>query len=176
MKFDAEGKPVLAAKPTEHKCEKCGSPMVLREGRRGPFLACTGYPKCKNAQDVDAQGNPVKPLDVGVNCEKCGAPMRVKKGPRGPFLGCSAFPKCRSTKPMPDDLKEQFKDQLPPSAPRKQTPQVEVSETCPQCGGPMKVRPGRRGFFLGCAKYPKCKGTREAPPEVLEQLAEAGAT
>ena len=55
MNLDAEGKPVLTAKPTEHNCEKCGKPMVLREGRRGPFLACTGYPKCKNAKDVDAR-------------------------------------------------------------------------------------------------------------------------
>ena len=45
-----------------------------------------------------------------------------------------------------------------------------LDETCPECGGPMKLRPSRRGFFLGCAKYPKCKGTREAPPEVLEQV------
>ena len=109
MNFDAEGKPVLAARPTEHMCEKCGKPMVLREGQRGPFLACTGYPKCRNAKDVDAQGNPVKPIDPGIACEKCGSPMAVKKGPRGPFLGCSAYPKCRSTKPVPDELKEKLK-------------------------------------------------------------------
>ncbi len=123
---------------------------------------------------MDADGNPVQPITVGVACEKCGAPMAVKRGPRGPFLGCSAYPKCRSTKPMPEDLKEQFKAQLPAPA-KKATPQVEVSETCPECGSPMKLRPGRRGYFLGCSKYPKCKGTREAPPEVLEQLQEAGA-
>src|SRR5207302_1740489 len=96
--------PVLEAKPTEHKCEKCGQPMVIREGRRGPFLACTGYPKCKNAKDVDAEGNPVQPIDTGVQCEKCGGPMIVRRGPRGPFLGCAAYPKCRSTKPVPDEL------------------------------------------------------------------------
>ena len=55
-------------------------------------------------------------------------------------------------------------------------PEVEVDETCPECGGPMKLRPARKGYFLGCAKYPKCKGTREASPELLEQLQEAGAT
>jgi DNA topoisomerase-1 len=169
MNFDAEGKPVLAAKPTEHKCEKCGSPMVIREGRRGPFLACTGYPKCKNAKDVDAAGNPIQPIDTGISCEKCGSAMTIKRGPRGPFLGCSAYPKCRSTKPMPDDLKEKAKAMMP--APAKKTlPAVEVSETCPECGGPMVLRHSRRGPFLGCKKYPKCKGTREATPEILEQL------
>jgi DNA topoisomerase-1 len=169
MNFDAEGKPVLASKPTEHSCEKCGKPMVLREGRRGPFLACSGYPKCQNAKDVDAAGNPIKPIETGIQCEKCGAPMTVKRGPRGPFLGCSAYPKCRSTKPLPDELKDKVKALMPAPA-RKSTPAVEVQETCPDCGAPMKLRPGRRGFFLGCSKYPRCKGTREAPPELLEQV------
>jgi DNA topoisomerase-1 len=174
MNFDAEGKPVLAAKPTVHKCEKCGSPMVIREGKRGPFLACTGYPKCKNAKDVDAEGNPVQPIDTGIVCEKCGSPMLIRKSWRGPFLGCSGFPKCRSSKPLPEDLKEKAKAMMP-AAPKKTLPAVEVSETCPECGGPMVARPGRRGPFLGCKKYPKCKGTREATPEVLEQL-HAGST
>jgi DNA topoisomerase-1 len=169
MNFDAEGKPVLASRPTEHVCEKCGKPMVLREGRRGPFLACTGYPKCRNIKNVDAQGNPIKPIETGIKCEKCGAPMEVKPGPRGPFLGCSAYPKCRSTKPVPEELKEKYKA-LMPARPKKEVPAVEVKETCPDCGAPMKLRPGRRGYFLGCSKYPKCKGTRELPPELLEQI------
>jgi DNA topoisomerase-1 len=175
MNFGADGKPVLSAVPTEHTCEKCGQPMVLRQGKRGPFLACTGYPKCKNAKDVDANGNPVKPIDTGIACEKCGSPMAVKKGFRGPFLGCSNYPKCRSTKPIPAEMKEQLKDLMPAPAAKKATPDVKVEEPCPECGGPMKLRNARKGYFLGCAKYPKCKGTREAPPELLEQL-EPGAT
>jgi DNA topoisomerase-1 len=169
MNFDAEGKPVLSAKPTEHVCDKCGKPMVIREGRRGPFLACTGYPKCRNAKDVDAEGNPVQPVETGIQCEKCGAPMTVKRGPRGPFLGCSAYPRCRSTKQMPEELKEKVKTMFPAPA-KKAVPAVEVAETCPECGSAMKLRPGRKGYFLGCSKYPKCKGTREASPELLEQI------
>lgn len=174
MNFDADGKPVLAAKPTEHVCEKCGKPMVIREGRRGPFLACTGYPKCKNAKDVDASGNPLQPIDSGIKCEKCSSPMTVKKGPRGPFLGCSAYPKCRSTKPVPEEMKEKLKALMPMPA-KKAAPAVEVTEVCPDCGGAMKLRQGRKGWFLGCAKYPKCKGVREASPELLEQVAAAEA-
>jgi DNA topoisomerase-1 len=169
MNFDNQGNPVLASRPTEHVCDKCGKPMVLREGPRGPFLACTGYPKCRNAKDVDAEGNPVKPIETGISCEKCGSPMVVKRGPRGPFLGCSAYPKCRSTKPIPEEMKEQIKAALPP-LPKRTTPAVEVTETCPDCGAPMKLRGSRRGYFLGCSKYPKCKGTREASPELLEQV------
>jgi DNA topoisomerase-1 len=171
MNFDAQGNPVLSSKPTEHVCDKCGKPMVLREGSRGPFLGCTGYPKCRNIKDVDAEGNPVKPIDTGLSCDKCGSPMIVRRGPRGPFLGCSAFPKCRSTKPMPEELKEKVKALMPPPA-KKALPAVEVHETCPECGGPMELRSGRRGFFLGCKNFrqSKCKGTREASPELLEQI------
>jgi DNA topoisomerase-1 len=171
MNIDAEGKPQLTSRPTEHVCEKCGKPMVLRDGPRGPFLACTGYPKCKNAKDVDAQGNPAKPIETGLACEKCGAPMVVKRGPRGPFLGCSAYPKCKSTKPMPAELKEKLKDVLPAPPPKKELPKVEINETCPTCGAAMKLRAARGSYFLGCSKYPKCRGTREVAPEMLEQLA-----
>jgi DNA topoisomerase-1 len=173
MNLGPDGKPVVSAMTTEHKCEKCGKPMVIRQGRNGPFLSCSGYPKCRNAKNVDAQGNPIPEFDPGIACEKCGSPMKVRKGPRGPFLGCSAFPKCRSTKPMPEDLKEQYNAIMPPPAPKKAVPQVEVRETCPDCGGPMKLQPSRFGgvgYFLGCANYPKCKGKRQLTPELMEQL------
>jgi DNA topoisomerase-1 len=171
MNLDPEGKPVLSSRPTEHACDKCGSPMVLRDGPRGPFLACSAYPKCKFALDADAEGNPIRPVDTGIACEKCGRSMVIKRGPRGPFLGCSGYPSCRSTKRMTAELAERFKDVMPPPAAKRQAPQVEVTETCPDCGGPMKLRPGRGGkYFLGCAKYPKCRGTREATPELMEQI------
>ncbi|MCI0638956.1 MAG: topoisomerase DNA-binding C4 zinc finger domain-containing protein, partial [Gemmataceae bacterium] len=76
-------------------------------------------------------------------------------------LGCSAYPKCRSAKPMPEDLKEKLKDKLPPPPKKKELPKVDITETCPKCGSAMKLRAGRRGnYFLGCSKYPKCRGTR----------------
>jgi DNA topoisomerase-1 len=173
MNLDAEGNPEPTAKKTEHKCDKCGLPMVIRKGRRGEFLACTGYPKCQNAKDVDAEGNPIQPIETDIECAKCGSRMVVKRGPRGPFLGCSAYPKCRSTKRMTEELKEKFKDQLPP--PKKAAPAIQVDVPCPECGSPMKLRESRRGPFLGCSKYPKCKGTAQLPPEVLEQIASQSA-
>ncbi|MCS6976503.1 MAG: topoisomerase DNA-binding C4 zinc finger domain-containing protein [Gemmatales bacterium] len=172
MKLDAEGKPVPAAVKTEHTCDKCGSPMVIRSGRRGPFLACSSYPKCKYALDLDAQGNPVKPIETGVTCDKCGGPMVVRKGPRGPFLGCAAYPKCRSIKnikDLPEELQEEIRRRYPPPV-KKEVPQVEITETCPECGSPMKLRRGRQGWFLGCSKYPRCRGTRETGPELQEKL------
>ncbi|WP_435015583.1 type I DNA topoisomerase [Tundrisphaera sp. TA3] len=165
--------PVPSAVETEHTCEKCGKPMALRQGSRGAFLGCTGYPKCRNTMPVDDSGKPVVPVKVDVKCEKCGGPMGLKTGRRGAFLGCLNYPKCRSTAPLPDDLKEQLGDAAtaaPAAASGPDLKSVEVVETCENCGGPMLVRKGRRGYFLGCAKYPKCKGTKEPGEVTLERI------
>src|SRR5262249_29224771 len=172
-KSGPDGRPVRAAVPTEYTCEKGKRPRVLREGRRGKFLACTGYPECKNAKDVDEHGKPIEPVTADIACDKCGSPMAVKRGPRGPFLGCTAYPKCRRTRPLDDETRERLGGPKPP--PKKPAPAIEVTEGCPQCGEAMKLRQGRKGWFLGCSKYPKCRGVREVTAEMQEQLAEMGA-
>jgi DNA topoisomerase-1 len=86
--------------PTQYPCPTCGSPMVLRQVPRGPFLVCSAYPKCRTCLDTDAEGRPIQPPDTGVQCERCGSPMVVRRGRREVFLGCSAYPKCRETKPL----------------------------------------------------------------------------
>ena len=169
MNFDAEGKPVPSTVKTEHKCDKCGADMVIREGKRGRFLACSAYPKCRFALDLDPEGNPIRPTETGETCDKCGGPMIIRRGPRGPFLGCAAYPKCRNAKPIPEHLKE-MAEKLYPPPPKRELPQVEITDTCPKCGAPMKLRDSRRGLFLGCSKYPRCRGTKEVPPELLETV------
>jgi DNA topoisomerase-1 len=169
--LDAEGKPVPTMVETEHACPKCGKPMALRQGARGPFLGCTGYPKCRTTMPVADDGKPVPPVTVDVPCPKCQGPMGIKQGRRGAFLGCLNYPKCRGTAQLPDDLKEKLGDAAGPAAssgPDLKT--VVVEETCDDCGGAMTVRRGRRGFFLGCANYPKCKGTKEPGPVTLERI------
>jgi len=168
----ATGQPVPSVVETDHVCDKCGKPMALRQGSRGAFLGCTGYPKCRNTMPVDDAGKPVVPVKVDVKCEKCGGPMGLKQGRRGAFLGCLNYPKCRSTAPIPDDLKEQLGDAAtaPAAAAGPDLKSIEPVEVCDDCGGPMTVRRGRRGFFLGCAKYPKCKGTKEPGVATLEKI------
>ena len=178
MNFDPEGKPVVTSQATEHVCEKCSSPMVKRMGKRGPFLGCSAYPKCKNIVELDAEGKPVKPIDTGVVCEKCGSPMNIKRGFRGAFLGCSGYPSCRSTKQLSDELKEKLAKEGPamPARPKSVAIDAPADIKCPECEGPMKLRPGRWGkFFFGCNNYPKCKGTRQASPDQVEQLQSAPA-
>jgi DNA topoisomerase-1 len=121
---------------------------------------------------VDNEGKPVQTVKVEVKCEKCGKPMALRQGRRGPFLGCTGYPKCRGTAPIPDDLKEQLAE-LAPAPAASHSPDlkaIEVPETCDECGSPMVVRRGRRGFFLGCSKYPKCKGTKEPSEGTLEKI------
>jgi DNA topoisomerase-1 len=170
--IDKEGNPVPSAIETEFTCEKCGKPMVMRQGPRGTFLGCTGYPKCRNALPVDEQGRPVPPVKVEVTCSKCGGPMAVRRGRRGSFLGCLKYPKCRGTSPLPDDLKDQLAEQAGPAAvePAADLKSIPVEEPCEDCGGPMVVRRSRRGYFLGCAKYPKCKGTRQPDEATLAKI------
>ena len=162
--IDDGGNPVPSVVETDHVCDKCGKPMAMRQGSRGAFLGCTGYPKCRNTVPVDDKGQPAQTVKVDVKCEKCGGPMGLKQGRRGAFLGCLNYPKCRSTAPLSDELKAQLPEAATaPSAPSgaNDLKAVEVEETCENCGGAMLVRRGRRGFFLGCAAYPKCKGTCE---------------
>ena len=170
--IDGAGRPVPSVVETDYTCEKCGKPMVLRQSARGAFLGCTGYPKCRNALPVDEQGKPVPPVKVEVPCPKCGGTMAVRRGRRGSFLGCTNYPKCRGTAEVPDELKEHLAEQVPPAESGPDLKSIPIEETCEQCGGPMIVRRSRRGFFLGCAKYPKCKGTRQPSDSTLAKINE----
>lgn len=129
---------------TDIKCEKCGSPMVIRESKYGKFLACSNYPKCKNTHHLDQDGNVVKAAEPVVSeekCPECGAPLLIKKGKYGDFLGCSDYPKCHYIKNL--------------SKPEN-TESIEGG-ICPKCGGVMIKRHSYRGDFYGCSNYPTCK-------------------
>jgi len=99
---DDEGNPVDRPKPEQldEPCPDCGEPLLKRQGRHGPFIGCSGYPKCRYVRNTDEKVDVPEHLKT---CEKCGADMSVRRSRRGLFLGCSAYPKCRNTKPMPKD-------------------------------------------------------------------------
>jgi DNA topoisomerase I len=156
---------IVEKEETGIKCEKCGSPMVIKAGKRGEFLACSGYPECKNAKSFtrDAAGKITvvekpAPVTTDVKCEKCGSPMLIRNSRRGPFLACSGYPKCRNAKTLPDELK----DKAPPPPPKEEP--VLTDEKCEKCGSPMAKRRGRFGEFLGCTGYPKCKNIKKLAP------------
>jgi DNA topoisomerase-1 len=123
---------------TDLTCERCGSPMVIKWGRMGRFLACSAYPECKNTKDFkEVEGKIVVLAEETTDekCDKCGRPMVVKRGRFGRFLACSGYPECRNSKP------------------------ISIGVACPQCqSGYLTQRRSRRGrIFFGCNRYPECK-------------------
>jgi DNA topoisomerase I len=124
-------------------CEKCGREMALKKGRFGQFLACTGYPECKNTRKILKSGTlaqPDRPLDE--ECPKCGKNLVAKQGRLGEFVACSNYPKCKYIK----------RDTL--------------GIPCPKCGkGDVAVKKSKRGsVFYGCTEYPKCDFTSPNKP------------
>jgi DNA topoisomerase-1 len=100
--------PRSAPQVTDQTCEKCGQPMVIRHSRRGPFLGCQGFPRCRNTKPLEGEQRPPRsaPQVTDQTCEKCGQPMVVRSSRRGRFLGCSDYPKCRHTRPLPQSQEE----------------------------------------------------------------------
>jgi DNA topoisomerase-1 len=146
--------------PTDEKCENCGSPMVIKLGRFGQFLACSNYPECRTTREVAkpaaADGDGAKAdaptgADGGTEaveetCELCGKPMAMKRGRFGPFLGCTGYPECRNIRRVSKKTGAVAPAPVP----------VE-GETCPVDGAQLVRRHGPYGEFVSCANYPACK-------------------
>jgi DNA topoisomerase-1 len=136
---------------TDEKCDKCGSPMVIKWGRYGKFLACSNYPECKNTRQIaggEGADTPELHEDVAKEtCPKDGQPMVLRKGRFGPFLACSLYPECKTTKRLVRG--EGGKLEVEKLAP--------IDEKCPDCGSDLMWRRGRFGPFIACSNYPTCK-------------------
>jgi DNA topoisomerase I len=134
--------------PAPHKCPKCGGNTVYRFGKNGRFLSCANYPECKYAAPIDSEGNPLSPELSDIACPKCGEPMLMRKGRFGPFLSCKNYPTCDGIVNLD---KKGFVTQ-------PKTPPLLTDMKCPKCGSPLNVRRGAHGAWLGCSKFPKCRG------------------
>ena len=139
--------------PTDVKCEKCGKPMVIRLGRNGQFMACTGYPECDGTSDLPpdlaakySSAGPPAPEVPEQTCEKCGKPMTLKRGRFGYFMACTGYPECRNTKKI--IIKEGTATAVG---------DVPLEEKCPECGNHLVKKHGRFGEFIACSNYPTCK-------------------
>ena len=121
----------ITEEATNEVCEKCGKPMVIKFGRFGKFLACSGFPDCKNSKPLP--GTPEAQTTDEV-CEKCGKPMVVKRGRFGTFLGCSGYPDCKNIKSMAK----------------------KTGVACPSCSqGDIVEKKSKRGkIFYSCNQYP----------------------
>lgn len=125
--------------PTDIECERCQRNMVLRWGRNGSFLACSGYPECRNTKEYergeDGQIRVKPPETSDETCAECGKTMLVKNGRFGRFLACSGYPECKQTRP------------------------ISLGIACPQpdCSGTLTEKRSRKGkVFYSCSRYPDC--------------------
>ena len=163
-------------RPTDLVCDKCGKPMVIKWGRHGSFIACTGYPECTNTRELTVDLPDVDKaslMEQGEEeyCENCGRPMVLKKGRFGQFYACSGYPDCKTTKQIGGSQKK---------------PDEPLDETCPQCGSKMVRKYGRFGEFVACGNYPTCKYVKQktigvrcpncSEGEVVERRSKRGKT
>ncbi|MBA4312616.1 MAG: type I DNA topoisomerase [Chlorobiaceae bacterium] len=118
---------------TKEICELCGKPLLIKWGRNGRFMACSGYPSCKNTKPLPEDREKVQHL-AGIKCELCSGEMLVRSSRFGTFLGCSNYPKCSNTKPISMGIK------------------------CPKCkkGDIIERKTKRKRTFYGCSQYPEC--------------------
>jgi DNA topoisomerase I len=137
-------------RPSGITCNLCGKDMLIKLGKNGYFLGCSGYPECKNTGEFTRDDNgkihsvaTPEPEPTDMTCEKCGSPMVLKRGKFGPFYACTAYPSCTFTKPA--------------------TKTEATDKKCDKCGSPMVVRQGRFGPFLACSNYPACKNIQPLP-------------
>lgn len=127
----------LTEQETKEVCEKCGKPMIIKFGRFGKFLACTGYPECKNTKQLDGNGQIEPAQTIDEKCPDCGRPLQIKRGRFGAFIGCTGYPDCHFIRRI----------------------EKKTGVTCPQCGkGDIIEKRSKRGrTFYSCNRYPDCK-------------------
>ena len=122
----------LPDEETDIICEICGRNMVIKQGRFGKFLACPGYPECKNTKQMPSD-TPDEETDL--ICETCGKKMVIKQGRYGKFIACVDYPTCKTTKKIVH----------------------ETEGFCPICGGKMLIKNTKKGKrFFACEKNPEC--------------------
>jgi DNA topoisomerase-1 len=134
-------------KPTDFICDKCGKAMVIKWGRHGSFIACTGYPECTSTRELPTTASE----DLGEQgedeyCPNCGRPMVLKKGRFGQFMACTGYPDCKTTRQLGQTEKQA---------------DVKLDELCPQCSKNLVTKSGRFGEFTACSDYPTCKYVKQ---------------
>jgi DNA topoisomerase-1 len=132
LPYDEEtGKPATQTETTNEesnvKCEKCGRTMVLKQGKYGPFLACPGYPECKNIVNIDKNGEAQEKVE-SAPCPQCGKPLKQINSRGSVFYGCTGYPECRFTANAP-----------------------LAEGKCPDCGSHLLIRKYKDGVYHVCA-------------------------
>jgi len=151
--------------PSEYTCPDCDQPLVYKFGKNGRFLSCSAYPECKFASPIDKEGRMVQDQISEHKCPNCGKPMVHKNGRFGAFLGCSDYPTCKTTLRL-----DKEGNPLPPK-PKPDPTGIK----CYKCkSGELVIRQSKRGPFLGCNRFPRCRTIVNA--KSMDRLKELQAT
>ncbi len=148
-----------AAKETDEKCPLCGKPMLLKTSRFGQYLVCADAPNCKGKINLSKEGEKIMPQTTNEVCDKCGAPMVIRTGRRGKFMACSAYPKCKNTYSV-----DEQGNKVASTGP------IVTDRKCSKCGKPLVLRSSKRGYFLGCSGYPKCRNIVTVSEEEIAKI------
>jgi len=146
-------------KQSDEKCPLCEQPMLIRESRFGKYLSCSAFPKCKGKIQLGSDGQKIVPEKTGEMCDVCGKPMVIRMGRKGRFLACSGYPACKNTFSLDADGRK-IESSRPLATTRK----------CQKCGSFMWLRLGKRGHFLACSGFPKCRNIKPMAKEEGEHL------
>ncbi len=136
----------ITTEAIDQDCPECGKKLAIKLGKRGKFIACTGFPDCRHTAPLTGDNQPEEPVISDEKCDKCGAPMLIKDGRYGKFYACSAYPECKNIQPL----------EKPKS----------TGVVCPECKeGDIQEKKSRYGkLFYSCNRYPKCKYALWNPP------------
>ena len=133
-------------KETDIVCDKCGKLMLLRWGKNGEYLVCSGKPACKNKKNVKVEDDgtiKVVEAEIKGTCQKCGGGLLEKRGRFGRFLACINYPECKYTEPF------------------------HIGFQCPEegCTGKLveKISKKKRKF-ISCSRYPNCTFATNTEP------------
>ncbi|GFE57665.1 type I DNA topoisomerase [Geobacter sp. AOG1] len=139
----------LTTEATDEICPDCGQPLVVKLGKRGKFIACSGYQAgCKYTRNLEQSATETaEPVFSEEKCDKCGSPMLIKDGRFGKYLACSGYPACKNIQPL-----------VKPKG---------TGIVCPDCKeGELTEKKSRYGkLFYSCNRYPQCKFALWDPPQ-----------
>ena len=139
----------LTTETLDEACPECGKPLAIKLGKRGKFIACTGFKEgCKYTRNLENSGGEeaAEPEVSEEKCDKCGQPMLIKSGRYGKYLACSGYPACKNIQPL--------------NKPKG------TGVSCPECKeGELTEKKSRYGkMFYSCNRYPDCKFALWDPP------------
>ena len=149
---------------SDEKCPLCQEFMLIRESRFGKYLSCSTFPKCKGKIQLTPEGNKIVLEKTGEDCDLCAKAMVIRTGRKGRFIACSGYPACKNTYSIDQATGLKVEGSRP----------LMTSRKCNKCENLLWLRKGKRGYFLACSGFPKCRNIKPVSKDEGEKLRAEG--